>query len=506
MLHDDPSDRELLAHVRPPDWKNPEPAGRYNLVVIGAGTAGLVTAAGAASLGARVALIERAELGGDCLNVGCVPSKALISSARALAEARDAHSLGVRIGGAITADFPAIMSRMRAVRARIAPNDSVERFSRELGVDVFLGQARFTGGDRIAVGDTTLSFRRAVIATGARAFVPPIPGLDVSGHLTNETVFDLRELPRRLLVLGGGPIGCELAQTFRRFGAEVTMVELADQFLGREDADAAALLFDALKRDGVDVRLSSRIARIEPARGSGHRAIVARGEQEQSIEFDEILVAVGRSPNVDGLGLDEVGVEYDPQRGVHVDDHLQTRNPAIFAAGDVCMQHKFTHAADFAARTVIQNALFAVGPIGRRKLSALTIPWCTYTDPEIAHVGMYERDAAAKGIAVDTYVQPLSHVDRAIAEGRDTGFVKIHTAKGGDRILGATIVGHSAGDLISEISVAMAAGLGLGALSSVIHPYPTTADAIRAAAHGYTRTRLTPRVKAIMQRYLAWRR
>lgn len=506
MLHDDPSDRALLANVHPPDWKNPVPSGRYNLVVIGAGTAGLVTAAGAASLGARVALIERAELGGDCLNVGCVPSKALIRSAHALADARDAHALGVRIEGGIGADFPAIMSRMRAVRARISPTDSVDRFTRELGVDVYLGQARFLGGDRVGVGDTTLRFRRAVIATGARAFVPPIPGLDLSGHLTNETIFDLRELPRRLLVLGGGPIGCELAQTFRRFGAEVTVVEMAHQFLGREDPDAAALLLAAMQRDGVDVRTSTRLLRIEPGPAGGHQAVIERDGARSNVPFDEILVAVGRSPNVDGLGLDVVGVAYDPQKGVHVDDHLRTGNPSIYAAGDVCMQHKFTHAADFAARIVIQNALFSVGPIGRRKLSALTIPWCTYTDPEIAHVGMYARDAAEKGIEVDTYIQELSHVDRAIAEARDTGFVKIHTEKGRDRILGATIVGHAAGDLISEISVAMAAGMGLGGLSSVIHPYPTTADAIRAAAHGYNRTRLTPRVKAIMERFLAWRR
>lgn len=505
MLQDDPYDRSLLANVRPSDWTNPKPAGRYNLVVIGAGTAGLVTAAGAAGLGARVALIEKAELGGDCLNVGCVPSKALLRSAHALAEARDAKDLGVRIVGDVTADFPAIMSRMREIRARISPTDSVQRFSEELGVDVFLGEARFAGGDVVTVGDTRLRFKKAVIATGARAFVPPIPGLADTGYLTNENVFDLRELPARLIVLGGGPIGCELSQAFRRFGSEVTMVEMADQFLGREDGDAAAILYESMRRDGVDVRLSTRLTRVEAA-PDGHRAIVEHGGVEEAIPFDEILVAVGRSPNVDGLGLEDVGVEFDPQRGVHVDDHLRTRNPAIYAAGDICMQYKFTHAADHAARTVIQNALFSVGPFGRRKLSSLTIPWCTYTDPEIAHVGLYERDAVAQGTPVDTYVREFSEVDRAVAEGRDRGFVKVHTEKGGDKIVGATIVGHAAGDMISEISVAMAGGLGLGALANVIHPYPTTAEAIAQVGGAYNRTRLTPTVKKIFDRYLAWRR
>jgi pyruvate/2-oxoglutarate dehydrogenase complex dihydrolipoamide dehydrogenase (E3) component len=506
MLDDDPFDRALLDHVRPADWKNPVPTGRYNLVVIGAGTAGLVTAAGAAGLGARVALVERAELGGDCLNVGCVPSKALLRSAHAAAETRAAAALGVRGASTATVDFEAVMRRMRAVRARIAPNDSVARFTGELGVDVFLGEAHFAGGDEVAVGETRLRFKRAVIATGARPFVPPIPGLDDTGHLTNESVFDLRTLPRRLLVLGGGPIGCELAQAFRRFGSEVTLVEMADRFLEREDPDAAGLLLDALRHDGVDVRLSTRLIRVERHGEHDRRAFVEHAAREEAIPFDEILIAVGRSPNVDGLGLDAVGVEHDPQRGVHVDDHLRTRNPAIYAAGDVCMAHKFTHAADFAARAVIQNALFAVGPFGRRRLSALTIPWCTYTDPEIAHVGVSEQEAHHRGLALDTYTAPLSDVDRAIAEGRETGFVKLHAEKGRDRILGATIVGHGAGDLISEVSVAMAGGVGLGALSSVIHPYPTTADAIRQAAHGYTRSRLTPRVKRLFERWLAWRR
>jgi pyruvate/2-oxoglutarate dehydrogenase complex dihydrolipoamide dehydrogenase (E3) component len=502
MLHDDEHDLALIQNVHPPDRENPVPDGPYNLVVIGAGTAGLVTAAGAAGVGARVALIERAHMGGDCLNVGCVPSKALISSARAVAEVRHAADLGIHVDGPVRVDFEAVMQRMREVRARISPVDSVHRFQNELGIDVYLGDARFAGGDRIEVADRSLQFRKAVIATGASPFVPPIPGLDRSGYLTNESIFDLRERPERLLVLGGGPIGCELAQAFRRFGCQVGIVEMSDQFLVREDAEAARILFDAFVREGIDVHLSTKLLRIEVAEDGSRQAIVEQNGKENPLPFDEILVAVGRSPNVTGLGLESVDVEFDPQKGVHVDDNLRTSHRHIYAAGDVCMQHKFTHAADFAARAVVRNALF----FGHEKLSTLTIPWCTYTDPEIAHVGLYERDARDRGIEIDTYVRAFSDVDRAIAEARDEGFAKIHVSKGKDEILGATIVGRDAGDMISEVSVAMAAGLGLGSLANVIHPYPTRADAIRQLGDAYNRTRLTPGVASLFQHFLAWRR
>jgi len=464
MLQDDDFDRRLLSNVKPSNWRNPEPADIYHLVVIGAGTAGLVTASGAAGLGARVALIEAGNMGGDCLNVGCVPSKALLRSAHAAADARNAERLGVHVDGEIRVDFPAVMRRMREIRARISPHDSADRFQNELGVDVFLGRGSFSGDGRIEVAGKTLRFKRAVIATGARAFVPPIPGLDETGYLTNESVFDLRELPTRLLVLGGGPIGCELAQAFARFGSQVTMVERMGQILGREDPDAAELMLGALRGDGLDIRLGTTLVRVERAADGGKRAIVEYSGKEETIGFDEILVAVGRSPNVQGLDLECVGVEYDLQRGVHVDDHLRTSHPRIFAAGDVCMKYKFTHAADFAARAVIQNALCAIGPFGRKKLSALTIPWCIYTDPEVAHVGLYEHDAAGENVEVDTYVRELSDVDRAMTDGNEDGFVKIHTAKGSDRILGAN---------------------------------PTQADAIRALGDVYNRTRLTPTVQRL---------
>ncbi len=498
----DPHNLELLANVHPADWVNPEPQGRYNLVVIGAGTAGLVSAAGAAAMGARVALVERQLMGGDCLNVGCVPSKTLIRAGRALADVRSAARFGVRVPEGARVDFSAVMERVRRVRARISPHDSARRFRDEYGVDVFLGGGRFTGPDTAEVDGASLRFERAVIATGARAAVPPIPGLAEAGFLTNETVFNLTEQPRRLAVLGGGPIGCELAQTFARLDSEVSIIEMGAQFLPREDADAAAVLLGALERDGVDVRLATTLERVEVQDGA-RLLHLATGGRPATLEADAILVGVGRTPNVEGLGLEVVGVRYDAQ-GVEVDDHLRTSNPRIYAAGDVCSPYKFTHAADFMARAVIQNAFF--GFAGRKRVSSLTIPWCTYTDPEIAHVGLNERDAAARGIELTTFTVPMSGVDRAIAEGETEGFVKIHVRKGSDEIAGATVVARHAGEMISELTTAMVGGIGLGRLASVIHPYPTQAEAIRKAGDLYNRTRLTEGRARLLRRYFAWRR
>ena len=496
----DEHSRRLQANTHPPEWVNPEPSGRYNLVVIGAGTAGLVTAAGAAGLGAKVALIEKHLMGGDCLNVGCVPSKALIRCARVAADARAAGEYGVGITGDIHVDFAAVMERMRRLRAGISPNDSVQRF-RDLGIDVFLGQGRFSGSDTIEVADKRLRFARAVIATGARAIAPPIKGLAEAGYLTNETVFSLTELPRRLAVIGGGPIGCELAQTFARFGSMVTLIQAGEHILPREDPDAARRVEAAMTRDGVTVICGGETAEV---RRQGQEKIidVQCGGQQHELTVDAILVGVGRAPNVEGMGLDTIGVEFDNRAGVTVNDRLQTTNPRIYAAGDICSKYKFTHAADAMARIVIQNALF----FGRSKASALTIPWCTYTDPEIAHVGMYEKDVREAGIDVQTFTVELSDVDRAILDGEEEGFLKVHVKKGSDKILGATLVSRHAGETISEITLAMTAGIGLGTLARTIHPYPTQAEVIKKAADAYNRTRLTPFVKSLFSRFLAWRR
>ena len=496
VLPNDDYNSELVSNVHPSDWENPELASIYNFVVIGAGTAGLVTAVGAAGLGAKVALIERHLLGGDCLNYGCVPSKCIIRSSRTVGEVRDARQFGLRIPKGAEVDFPAVMERMRRLRAKISHHDSAERF-RELGVDVFLGEGRFSSPDTVEVDGKILKFKKAVIATGARAFHPPIEGLADAGFLTNETVFSLTERPESLLVIGGGPLGCELAQTFHRLGSQVTIVDRAPHLLTREDSDAAEILQNAFLRDGIRLILECQIDRVQQKDG---RKVVhfECDDKNETVAVDEILVGAGRVPNVDGLNLEAAEVEYDQREGVIVNDHLQTTNHHIYAAGDICLKYKFTHTADAAARIVIQNALF----LGRKKLSALTIPWCTYTDPEIAHVGMYEQEAVERGIEVDTFVRPLVDVDRAIADGEEEGFVKMHVRKGTDKILGATIVARHAGEMISELTLAIVADIGLKTISSVIHPYPTQAEAIRQVADDYNRTRLTPLAKKLMDQWL----
>jgi pyruvate/2-oxoglutarate dehydrogenase complex dihydrolipoamide dehydrogenase (E3) component len=502
VLPADDANRRLVANVHPPDWVNPTPDGRYNLVVIGAGTAGLITSLVAASLGAKVAMVERHLMGGDCLNVGCVPSKAVIRASRMVQEARRSAALGLGVEGGRLPDFGAAMARMREIRARISYEDSARRYSQEFGIHVHLGEARFTGADTVEVDGRELRFKKAVIASGGRAAEPPIPGLPETGFLTNETVFSLTERPKRLAVIGAGPIGCELAQAFRRLGSEVVLLQNHDQILVREDREAAEIVQRALEREGIRLVLGCDIRRAE-RKGDEKVLHVRCGEGHiDQIVVDEILVGAGRRPNVEGLGLERVGVEFDPVRGVRVDDRLRTTNPRIFAAGDVCMDWKFTHAADAAAKIVVQNALF----FGRKKLSSLVMPWCTYTDPEIAHVGRYAHELEEAGVPHGVYRVPMEKVNRAVTDGEDEGFVKVLCARGSDRILGATIVASHAGDMISEITTAMVGGLGLGTFTNVIHPYPTQAEAIKAVAGQYTRTRLTPRVKRLFERWMALRR
>lgn len=484
---DDVHNQLLVSRVHPPDWVNPQPSDRYDLVVLGAGTAGLVVAAGAAGLGIglKVALIEKHLMGGDCLNVGCVPSKCMIRSSRVVAEMRDARSFGVIPPDTIEVDFPAVMERMRQLRAGISENDSADRF-KKLGVDVFLGEASFLDRDRIQVSDRVLNFKKAVIATGARARDPEIPGLAEAGYLTNETVFSLTDRPRRLAVIGGGAIGCELAQTFQRLGCEVMLFHKHARLLDREDPDAAELLQQVFLKEGIRVILNCNIDQVRSS--TEGKVIDANGE---SFVVDEILVGAGRAPNVEGLNLEAVGVNYD-RKGVKVNDYLQTTNPRIYAAGDICMDWKYTHAADAAARIVIKNALFSPFGFGRSKLSSLTMPWVTYTDPEVAHVGIYESDDA------ELIKITLDKVDRAIADGETNGFIKLLHRKGSDEILGATIVARHAGEMISEITTAIIGKRGLNTLSTVIHPYPTQAEMIKKAADAYRRKLLTPTSRKLL--------
>ena len=493
MLHPpDEHNRRLLQNVHPPGWVNPEPKGRYHLVVIGAGTAGLVTAAAASGLGARVALIERHLMGGDCLNVGCVPSKAIIRAARAWHEVREAHRLFGGPPAVERGDFGAVMERMRRIRADLSSGDSVHRF-RDLGVDVFLGDGRFVGPAAVEIGGKRLEFRRAVIATGGRPDAPEIPGLGAAGYLTNETIFSLTALPPRLLVIGAGPVGCELAQAFARFGSQVTVIDRGEHALPRENADAAGVVERAMERDGVVFLRRSSIIRVE--RSGGERLIVLEGGNgEEPVRGDEILVATGRVPNVEGLNLEAAGIVYD-RVGVRVNDRLRTANRRVYAAGDICSCFRYTHAADALARIVVQNALF----YGRARASRLIIPWTTYTSPEVAHVGMYEKDAHASGLQVDTLTIPISQVDRAVLDGETEGFLRVHLKKGTDLILGATLVAEHAGEMISELSLAMTAGLGLARIGATIHPYPTQAEVFRKAADAWRRRKLTPMVKRLLK-------
>jgi pyruvate/2-oxoglutarate dehydrogenase complex dihydrolipoamide dehydrogenase (E3) component len=500
ILPDTPENRELTDNVHPAGWINPRPAGRYNLVVVGAGTAGLICAAGAAGLGARVALVERHLMGGDCLNYGCVPSKGLIRAARAVFDGRHAGAFGVLRVETLSFDFGTAMERMRRLRADISRHDSARRFRDDLGVDVFIGDGRFVSRDCIEVAGSSLYFKKAAICTGARAAVPLIPGLEESGYLTNETVFSLTEPPRRLAVIGGGPIGCELAQVFARFGSRVTVLELAPQILGREDRDAAEILHNAFLREGIDLQVGVRILAVE-RQGNDRVIHLEREGRHFDVIADAILVGAGRAPNVEGLGLETAGIAYD-KFGVKVSDTLQTSNPDVYAAGDICFPYKFTHTADALARILIANALFK----GRQKASALTIPWCTYTDPEIAHVGLYEQDAQAKGIEVTTLTVPLADVDRAVLDGETDGFARVHLKKGSDRILGATIVARHAGEMINEFSLAITSGLGLEAIARTIHPYPTQAEVVKKLADMYNRTRLTPFVRRLLAGWLKWQR
>ncbi|KAA6418572.1 MAG: mercuric reductase [Trebouxia sp. A1-2] len=505
---------KLLDNVHPSQWTNPDTADKYNLVVIGAGAGGLVTAAGAAGVGARVAIIEEHLMGGDCLNVGCVPSKALIRCARAAHEARTAGQFGVEVDN-VRVNFGRVMERMRELRAKMSANDSARRFA-SMGVDVYQGHATFTSKHSIQVAEHSLKFATAVIASGGTARIPAIPGLKVVPYLTNATIFNLTELPARFGVIGAGPIGLELAQCMARFGSKVTVFAKSGEILGKEDRDAAALLYKQLQADGVEFRMKARYHMVHSGGPEGQEIHVQllglhKDQAKETIIVDALLVATGRSPNVSGLGLDAAGVQYDEQDGI------KTTNGSIYAVGDCCTAYKFTHVADFMARMVVRNALF----FAKGKMSAMLIPWTTFTQacastpaatparlvclqqPEVAHVGLYQDDLTTKGIKFDTYTRQLKDVDRALLDGETDGFVRILCKAGTDCILGATVVAADAGNIISEISLAIETKTGLSAIAAVIHPYPTQAEAIRQCGDQYNKTRLSPLIKSMLRKVIA---
>ncbi|TGQ65551.1 mercuric reductase [Mesorhizobium sp. M00.F.Ca.ET.186.01.1.1] len=492
----DHNDVELIRSGHPPRWKNPEPNGPYNLVVIGAGPAGLTAAREAAALGAKVALIERGLIGGARVNVGCIPSKSLTRTARLYADMRDAESFGGDTPDHLHVDFERAMMRMRQIRQRISRADSAATLVAE-GIELYFGEARFAGQDTVTVAGRTLQFRKALVATGARPALPEVPGLAEAGYLSNETLFDLTKCPQRLLVIGGGPLGCETAQAFCLLGAKVILAQREPMFLPGEERDAAQILSDALAREGVEVRLNTEVVAVR--RDGGKKlADLLRDDDTTTISVDEIVTGIGRSPNVDGLGLEAAGVAYDAA-GIKVDDFLKTTNSRIYAAGDVCLAYKYTHTAEASARIVVQNALF----LGRKRLSELVIPWCTYTDPEIAHVGLYPAAARQNGIPVKTYTVLMHDVARAVMDGEEEGFVKIHVREGSDTILGATVVASHAGEMINAVSLAIKSGMGLQALADVIHPFPTQAQGIKMAGDAYRRTQFTSSWRQATTRWLA---
>ncbi|MGL5084047.1 MAG: mercuric reductase [Microcoleaceae cyanobacterium] len=510
----DHANQELIANLHPSDWQNPQFTDCYNLVIIGGGTAGLVTAAGAGLFGAKVALIEKHLLGGDCTNTGCVPSKAIIRSGRIAAAIASAYRYGIQVPPGIEIDFSAVMERMRRLRAEISHHDSAKRFQQEFGVDIFFGAACFLGHHTLDVNGQTLKFKKAVIATGSSPVEPSIPGLAEVGYLTNETIFSLTQCPQQLTVIGGGYIGCELAQTFQRLGSQVTLLQQGEQILPKSDLEASKLLQNVLEREGVNLVLNAQVQEVTAQAQKKVIRYTALGI-DQEITADEILVAVGRQPNVKGLNLDHVGVKFDAKQGILVNDFLQTDNPNIYAVGDVCMNWKFTHAADAAARIVVQNTLFSIGGIGRKKLSSLVMPSCIYTDPEIAHVGITEaeiqqtkpqQDKTQQTETIQTFYVPLNQVDRAILDEDTEGFIKVHVKRGSDKILGATIVAPHAGELISQITLAMVSNVGLGTLAKTVYPYPTQAELIRKAADQYNLSWITGWVKTLTSNWFKWQR
>lgn len=512
---------KLLNDVHPRNWKNPEKR-EFPVVVLGAGAGGLISTIQGIALGMKVAIIEKALFGGDCLNIGCVPSKALLSCAKTVKQLQAAEEYGIgfqadsKSGDSqetvikVKVDFAKVMERMRSLRSHISPVDSLERYS-DMGASVFQGKARFLDKNTVEVSKVSesgeseqikLQFSKAIIATGGRAFIPPIPGLTAVPYLTNETLFNLTTLPKSFAIIGGGPIGCEMAQAFALFGSSVYLFDREDRVLLRDDVEAAAIVQASLESAGVKLVLGSNIGQVRSAPGATESSpqleiLFSLDGKEDLLQVDQILIAAGRVPNVEELNLEAVGVQYTA-RGVTVDDHLQTTNANIYAVGDVCLSTQFTHMADVSAKVAFRNAMF---PFSRETISSFIVPRCTYTSPELASVGRTEAELIQKDIPYSVLTMRLAHNDRAILEGGSAteGFVKLFIRKGADTILGGTIVASHAGDMISEVSVCIQHNIGAIGLSRVVHPYPTTADAIRLCANQANRARLTPMRKKMLR-------
>ena len=479
------------------DWRKPQRFD-YNLIVIGAGAAGLVSSYIGATVKARVALIEKHQMGGDCLNTGCVPSKALIRTARLLAEARDSRRYGIRKMEA-EVDFGEVMARVHQAIKKIEPHDSPERY-RGMGVDVIHGAAKLVSPWEVEVDGQRLSARSIVLATGAEPLIPDLPGLDQTDYLTSDTLWDLQALPGRLVVLGGGPIGCELAQAFARLGSKVTLVEMADRLLVREDAEIGQALAEQLQGDGISLALGHRAARIE----AGFTLICDHQGEETRFGFDRLLLALGRKTRTQGYGLETLGVRLNDHGRIDVDPLQRTNFPNIYVCGDAAGPYQFTHVAAHQAWTAAVNAL--ISPFWSFRTDYRVIPWVTFTDPEIARVGLSEQEAAEREIEVEVTTYDLAELDRAIADGDNRGRVKVLTEPGKDRILGVSIVARHAGEMLPEFVLAMKHHLGLNKLLGTIHVYPTWAEANKYAAGEWKKANKPEAVLRWAERFFAWRR
>ncbi|WEM41096.1 dihydrolipoyl dehydrogenase [Photobacterium sp. DA100] len=487
-------------------WKKPA-CFDQNMVVIGAGAGGLVSAYIAAAVKAKVTLIERHKMGGDCLNTGCVPSKAIIRAAHTMAKISRANEFGIQTGEA-KVDFAKVMSRVHEVIGKIEPHDSVERYSK-LGVNCVAGEATILSPWEVEVNGERITTRNIIIATGARPLVPSIPGLDEVNYLTSDSIWSLTEQPKRLLVLGGGPIGCELAQSFRRLGSEVTLVEMADQLLIREDCDVAAQVRSSLESDGVTIKTNHKAVKFKVAtdeHGQQHQCVLLEAEQGHcvEVEFDAVLLALGRVANVQGFGLEKLGITTSARGTVEVNEYLQTKYPNIFAVGDVAGPFQLTHAAAHQAWYAAVNGLF--GQFKKFKADYSVVPAATYTSPEVARVGINEKEAKQQGIDFDIVTYGIDDLDRAITDGEDHGFIKVITPKGKDKILGATIVGHNAGELLAEFTLAMRHGLGLNKILATVHPYPTMSEAAKYTAGAWKQANAPQGLLALVEQYHRWMR
>jgi len=498
--------QKLLNNCHPPMWKNPtNPPEKYNLVAIGGGAGGLVSVAESSRKGAKCAIIEKHLYGGDCLVAGCVPSKALLKCAKII---YNSVVRGKEFGLTVenyNVDFGAIFERMRKIRADISPADSAEKFTKLLGVDVFIGTAIFTGKNTIKIGDQEIKFAKCIIASGGTPTVPNIPGLKNVRFMTNLTFFNQTTRPKRLGVIGCGPIGAELSQAMSLFGSEVHIFNRSAQILGKEDPEAAEVVKGAMEESGCKFYMNSKLQSIEYAADepdeNGDRVIKITYEidgETSTVEVDRLLIATGRKPNVEGFGLDVAGVKYDARGGVEINDFLQTSNPDIYAVGDCCTRYQFTHVSDKMAKIAHNNALFSL----KQKFSDLVIPWVTYTHPEVAHVGLYEADCEEKGIAYDKWVAPHKHNDRAICDGETKGFTKILCKKGTDTIIGATVVAESAGDILMGLTVSMTNGVGLEAIGLTIHPYPTVSMTAGGCGNQLLRSKITPLTKDCLRKIM----